>query len=360
MDGLTLPPEAALVVKRVTIREAHLLPRLLHSVFGTTYFDTSLYEVEGVCAAVEGGSAIFFIVVAGEPSRALGVLAMRFCYPSRAVAELGMLAVDPELSPIASSAVLRALSGALNRVAREMARDVGLRCLVSTEVTVHQLTQRMVAQFGFVCTGMYLGWAPPWAEQLRALPTERKRCKPALAARAMTLRRTETVSVLPFDKMIEPYDVALPSCLAKWLKQLITALRMPVRIVEGLAAQGASSLVETRDLRRSRILLEVTVVGADCSEVVSTRVATLLADAADLVHVALPLTRVDINAMVEMLLHAGLRYAAWLPLYRGHDVIVFQHVCAPMATLTSDDLHSPLAKTLFEDLVQRRAIMGDA
>ena len=340
-------------VKEVTPDTAHLVPPLLYSVFGYSYTDDTLYEVAGVVAAVSGGNQIIFLGMDGS-GRARGLLAMRFSFPSTALAELGMLLVDPELPVPQSGKLLQMLGGRLTREAHTLARTRGLRGLISTEVTVHTMTQRLVQRFGFVSTGIYLGWAPSWAERLRAPPSERLRGS-AMSRRRQEpgceRRRTETVSALPFDKMVQPYAIALPTRFAACLRTVYKKLGLPVTFVPAVPARGRSAVVEQLSLRRSRVLVELTDVGSDAPGLLLERLAHYRDGMVDLIHFALPLRTPDLDPSVETLVAAGCRYAALIPLFRGDDVLVIQYLNQVEVDLTENDLHCELARMLFRELI---------
>jgi hypothetical protein len=348
---MTLLATGELKVTQIAQAEAHLIPPLLYRVFGYTYTDESLYLLEGVIAAISGERNLFFAVIDVDADEARGLVAMRFCYPSSAVAELGMLLVDPVMSPAASGKVLRKLGDIVDRKSRSLAHERGLLGLISTEVTVHTLTQRLVEQFGFITTGIYLGWTPAWAERLRIEPSGRIQLPPIRNFSGVNLRRTETVSTLPFGKVLKPYVVALPRSFGRILSDLYIALKLPASPTTGVPAKGSSVIVEDLNIRRSRVVLELTTIGADAAELLLTRLAHYRSGLVDLVHFALPLTEVDIDPVVEALVASGARYGALIPLYRGHDVLMLQYVNSAIATLTARNFHSPLAKRLFQEIV---------
>jgi hypothetical protein len=262
-----------------------------------------------------------------------------------------MLAVDPSLPPAVSGRVLLLLGEALRRKAYYLVHRQGLRGLVSTEVTVHLLTQRLVEQFGFATTGIYLGWTPYWAERLRSVPAERTHRPRSPTVQMSALRRSETVSVVLHEKLISPYIVALPHSFEKLLRELYMTVKLPARFVGGVPPSGASVLAEEVDLRRNRAVVELISVGEDAADLLLHRLGQYRSGLVDLVHFALPLTEVDIEPVVTALLADGVQFAALLPLYRGHDVLMLQAVNAPFVPLTVDDLHSAFAKTLFRTVV---------
>ena len=334
----------------VTQQTAHLIPPLLYRVFGYTYTDHSLYCQEGVAESVMTGRNIYFAAIDEVSGEALGVLALRFTFRPDMLAELGMLAVDPAVCPATSGKMLLMLRDALRRKAQILAREKTLRCLLSTEVTVHTLTQRLVEQFGFATTGIYLGWTPSWAERLRSPPSERLGHSATTAA-ARGVRRTETVSALPFDKLVPPYPVAVPESLEPMLRRIYDSLQLRVGFVRGTPPEGYSTLTEDLDLRRVRAVLELTRVGSDAVDLLQERLDHYAAGRVDLVHIALPLTGTDLEPVVAALRASGALYAALLPLCRGYDVLMLQVVNAPFAPLAEGDLHSSIAKELFREVV---------
>lgn len=326
-----------------------LIPQLLYRVFGYTYTAVSLYSEAGVRAALDEGS--HFFVAVDDAGRPAGLLALRFTQPSRALAEVGVLAVDPVLSSAARGRVLRLLGQALSARSYELIED-GLRGLMSTEVTVHTLAQRLVMHFGFVTTGIYLGLAPAWAERLRNPPDERSRSRANGSASRLRNRRTETVSALPFDKMIAPYAVALPARFDALLRTIYAGLQMPVSFEPGADPHGPSTVVEDLDLLRSRAVVRFSRVGDDAPAVALERVEHYRRGQIELIHVALPLTHVRVDDTVNALTAAGFSFGALVPLYAGDDALVLQFLNGVPVDITDADLHSPIAKLILRDIMQ--------
>ncbi len=330
---------------------APLLPPLLRRVFGETYTDASLYTAEGVELAVANDSSLFFVVIDVEERSAAGLLAMRFSFPCPRLAELGMLIVDPALGPGASGKVLQMLGEALATKARELARAGRLLGLTSTEVTVHTKTQRLVEQFGFVTTGMYLGWIPAWAERLQGPACERAAVRGAESRPTFDLRRAETVSVLPFVKLISPYRVALPTRFAALLTEIYRRTGLPAEIVAAEPLAGRCALAEQVEARDSLAVLELTRVGLDAASTLLGRLDHYRRQGIELVHVAIPLTAAGVDPIVEPLIAAGFRYAALIPHYRDQDVLMLQHIGDMPLNVKASDLAAPFTRRLFAEAV---------
>jgi hypothetical protein len=339
-------------VREVTRETAALVPPLLYRGFGYTYSDTLLYTADGVAAAVEGGRTTLFLATDGEgEGRAL--LALRFPFPSRSLGELGALLVDPTLPGPAGGHVLRLLADALQARSRVLAREEGLRALVSTEVTVHRLTQRLVEQFGFVQVGILLGWVPAWAERLRCPPEERGR-EPSHAAQPAGPRghrRSETVSVRAFSRLVDPYEVSVPRVFEAPLRRLYHEMKLPVSFTPPRPARGRSEVQVELDVGRGLARVELVHAGADAAEVLLERLAHFRTGMVDVVHVAVPLSGAGVDRAVEALLAAGSRYAAVLPFYRGHDVLLLQYLNDVRVELSENLLLTPAARRLYREVV---------
>ena len=339
----------------ITAETAHLVPPLLYRGFGYSYTDHTLYTAEGVTAALNQGHTRFFAVpgvCAETGGRALAMLAMRFCYPSHEVAELGLLLVDPAVSAMVSGPLIRRLTDCVINVVRDLAEHEGLRALISTEVTIHSLTQRLVGSFDFVTTGIYLGWTPAWGEHLRLLPSDRMvGGQGTRVQRLMTRRRTETVSVRPFLRRCLPYTVAPPAHFAPLLRNLYDQLKLPVTFIAPLPPAAPASAVEVRlDLRRSLAVIEVVTVGEDAVAAVRERFLHVRDGMIDLIHVVIPLTGIDSGPLVKAMLTLGCVWAALIPFYRGHDALVLQFLNGFEVDLQGPDLHSPLARQILQEI----------
>lgn len=340
---------SALQVASLTEATARSIPDLLYRGFGYTYFDEWMYHPDSILEKVRAGTHHFFVGL-DEGGVARAIMGLRFPYPNKGVGDLGTLLTDPAIRGIESAQVLRQLLDAARETALHLVRQQGLRVLVSSEVTVHQLSQRLVANAGFVTTGMYLGWCPAWAERPRVQPADSSRGKKAGIRKMLHGRRTETVSVRPFLKLFEPYAVSLPARFEKLLRLLYEELELPVSFVAPAPPAGRSRVECSLNHRRSLALVELVEVGSDAPQRLVESVDHYVAGQVDLVHVALPLGAGDVEPAIEALVAKGCQYAALIPCYRDSDVVILQYLNHVDPNLGESQLHSDLAKRIFRTL----------
>lgn len=329
----------------VTVDTAELVPPVFYQVFGYTYFDAEMYRPDAVAAAVAGGRLVAFVAV--DPGGAArGYVGVRFRFPAPDLAEVGPILVDPAVGPAEGGQILRALTGAVSAAAAELARRRGLRAFATLNSTCHQLTQRLVGQMDFVATGLFLAWLPAWDERVRRPVHQRSH-----GDRPRAGRRTEAVAVRPFRQLCEPRTVAPPRRLRSVLELVYGDLRLPVSFGPGLAARGTSEITAAVDPGCGRAVVELVRVGADAADALVDRLEHYRDGMLDVIHIALPLTRAEIGPAVDALLSAGCRYAAVLPFYREHDVLILQYLNGIGIDVRETDLVTEAARRLLREII---------
>lgn len=344
-------PNHQMQIIEVTPATATLIPPLVSRVYGSSHTDTILYDPAAIAWCITSGERKLFLGL-DSSGNAQGMLALSYSLPSRAVAEVGLLLVDPALSAEASGWLLCGLMQAVIIKSRQMARENGLRCLISLEVTSHKLSQRLAQQARFTATGIYLGITPCGTEQPRFMPNDRSRCASASRQPEDRIRRSETLSVRPFPSMIVPCTVALPHRFETVLVTLYQALKIPILTVPAALPSNNTIASESFSQRRNKALIEVTHVGSDAPDVLLNRLRHYCEQAVELIHVMLPISHVNLDPTVEALLAAEFQYAGLIPMFREHDVLVLQYLNGVKTDVSEDDLESPLAKMLLRNIIR--------
>lgn len=330
---------------KVTADTAELVPPVFYQVFGYTYFDASMYRPDAVAAAVAEGRLVAFVAV--DPGGAArGYIGVRFRFPAPGLAEVGPILVDPAASPAAGGQILRALTGAVKAIAPELARRRGLRAFATLSSTCHQLTQRLVGRMDFATTGLFLAWLPAWDERVRRPVHQRSH-----GGRPRSGRRTEAVAVRPFHKLCAPRTVAPPERLRPVLEMVYGDLRLPVSFAPGYSPAGISDITADVDPACGRAVVELVRAGADAADALVDRLEHYRDGMLDVIHFALPLTQAEIGPAVDALTRAGCRYAAVLPFYRGHDVLVLQYLNGTGIDVVETDLATEAGRTLLREVI---------
>ena len=342
---------SSFAIQRVTAENVRHFPELIYSVYGYTYESAWMYEPAKIMEAVDSGRVIFFLAVngAGKPK---GCLGLGFPFGTRAIGYFTTLVIAPDVRGVESGFIFRDLTREIGRTASELAVKAELRVIMSTEVTLHHLSQRLILRYGFVNCGIFLAWCPPWSDRTREFQSvgSTQRTSSALPRQAYYERRAEVVSVRAFVTKIPAGQVCLPARYAGLLREVYRAAKLPANFIEGRRPDGPTEVEERLDYVRSLGVIDVTRVGADTIAVIGARMNRLREGMLDLIHVYLPLTQGDISAEVEALAQQGFRYCTVIPVYRSGDVLVMQYLNGVASTLTEDQLFAPLAKTIFRQM----------
>ena len=343
-------------IQRATAENVRHIPDLIFSVYGYTYESPWMYEPSKIMEAVDAGRVIFFLAVnsAGKPK---GCLGLGFPFGARAIGYFTTLAIAPDVRGVESGFIFRDLTREVTRTASELSVKAGLRVIMSTEVTLHHLSQRLILRYGFVNCGIFLAWCPPWSDRTRDFQSvgsaQRAGCVPQ--RQAYYERRAEVISIRAFVSKIPAAQVCLPARYAGLLREVYRAARLPATFVGGRRPDGPAEVEERLDYVRSLGVIDVTRVGADTIAVIAGKMNRMRDGMLDLIHVYLPLTQGDISEQVEALAQQGFSYCTVIPVYRSGDVLVMQYLNGIESTLTEAQLFSPLAKTIF-----RRMQAGDS
>ena len=327
------------------------VPELLYRGYGYTYTDEWMYDPEKIMEASSTRKYHFWLGI-DKAGKTRAIVAMRFPYPSRSLGELGTLVADPAIREIESGQIIRQMAVALGEKALAMAMDSGLKALISTESTAHQLTQRLVNRIGFTPCGIFLAWLPAWAEHPQSLPVihSELRGEASISEEFFLKRRAETVSALPFWGLFQPYEVSLPARFEKLTRLIYDKLKLPVEFVPFKEPAAESKIECTLNFRRSFATVELLEVGEDAPTILLERLEHYRNGRVDLIHFVLPLAKGDINPCVDALISLGCKFAALLPCYRDSDVIVLQFLNNVEVNLTEDQLYSEMTKTIFRSL----------
>lgn len=325
---------------------AHLVADLIYCVFGYTYTDPWMYEAKEIADACAKGKHFFFAAV-GHDGRAMAMLALRFPFGNGRVGELGTLISDPALRGAESGIAIRGLIAQLTRTSQALAENE-LRLLTSTEVVVHPLSQKLVLQMGFANVGLYLGWTPTWAER------EREHQQAGSRRREKDhRRRSEVVSAYPFSLMLEPYESSPPSCLLPMIQALRDQYpRLPLSWAPSLPLPEAGSMEQRLEPLRSRALLRILEPGKDLLPQLLAATEHYRDGLVDIIHLQIPMRRTDLDPLLEPLLAAGYRFAAWLPaFFADGDLLVLQYLNGEIAPVQERQIASPKGRKLLKELL---------
>ncbi len=338
-------------IKPLTTDNVVSFTELVYAVYGYTHEHFWMYQPDDALKAVADGRILFF-VAEDEHEQVKGCLGLMFPYPAQSVGVLTTLLTSPDIRGIASGLLFKQLSEKVHRKAFELSETSNLRAMVSSEVTVHQVSQRLLEQVGFVPCGIFLAWVPGWAGRMRSFQSTLSggRQGRAVPHTAMFERKAETVSVAVFKDLIKPYNVCAPRRFADLLKKIYEKLNLQVGYEPSAVPSGATEIASRFDYPRSLGVVDIVRVGADTKEAVFKKVENLKNGMLDLIHVYVPLSQCDINDIVDALVDTGFQYCTLIPQYSDGDVLVLQYLNGIKSHLAEEQLYSKMSKEIFRNL----------
>lgn len=326
----------------------HGIPDLVFSVYGHTYESPWMYDPAQILSRIEARERHLFLAL-DDQDRVRGCLGMEFPFSTRAVGFFCSFLVDPAVRGLASGFIFKDLAEAVHACSGRLAREEGLRAILSSETVMHTLSQRYITAYGFRDCGVFLAWCPAWASRQRPgqFGSTVPRTSPAAAGETFRDRRAEIVSARVFPDLIPPYRVRFPAPFAGLLREIYEALGLPA--AEGGPIPGPDPetvLQESVDPLRSLAVLDVLRAGADAASRILERSAHHGHGMADLVHVRIPLCRGDAGPIVEPLLADGFRFCAVLPALAQGDVLVLQRLNGVTSRVTESAIHADLGRRI--------------
>jgi hypothetical protein len=299
--------------------------------YGDSYLKRVLYRADDTAALIRGGD--YAGVVAVAHGEIVGHIGHGKPTPAATVLEAGTTIVDPRLRG----------QGVMARMASEWAASLvaaGATGFIHFPTTAHTMMQRAATANGGRETGILLACVPE---------STRDRSLEAPGAGRLTV----TVVYQPLAAA-PAQSIFVPSLYRDRIGGLAEALQLDREILEpGDADAAASEIASSEDDARSLTSIVIERAGADLSD----ELAGLLARAETrLIHVDLAMNDPGIGAAVDVLRGNGFAYGAWLPGWRGHDVLRAQLVREPTDEELAPTLYTGEAVAMCSSI--RRELTG--
>jgi|GEM_PF-4916917 len=320
------------------------VPDLVRRIFGYSYSDPKLYDAGSILGEYEG----FLSMTPAGDARALLLLCRSL--PSPHVLEVAELLADPELSEIVAGEIIKQFIELLRTHLWELADHHGLHTVFSIEVTEHRLTQRLSKYMGFIPAGVYLGYIPGFKRQLLAGTKERDSAG-APALETLAQRRTMVISIRPFRTRTPKQIVALPARYEQLIREIYVDFRLAVDYISPTLRHAPGRIESKVDFQRGIAFIFVLEAGIDTPERVLERLRHYRESFVELIHIVLPLSGDDINAIIESLENAGCRYAAVFPQYIDGPALVMQSIDARLLAPIPPDVISPRAARILANQI---------
>ncbi|WP_457680634.1 GNAT family N-acetyltransferase [Thermovibrio sp.] len=285
--------------------DAEDISRLIYRTYRYTYPKEELYYPKKVAQLIKEGKK-FGVIVRTERGEAVGYFAVIVKEDSR-IGEVGEAVVSPGHR---GRGIMKMMMDALIGMARER----GLLGLFGEAVTVHTISQKVNAKFGFKSTALLLGAFPP--------------------SRMVGIRERygQRISVVvDFLHLVErrEVEVFLPKRYSRLLREIYGKLGIEVvnRRVPKVGLPKTSGLELSVNFPLSTALIVVEKAGQDLKERIGRKVRKLFSSGIEVVYADLPLDRPFVKQAVEVLREEGFVFAGLMPLFhRERDYLRLQAV----------------------------------
>ncbi|WP_457643297.1 GNAT family N-acetyltransferase [Persephonella sp.] len=310
-EELTLEPEKAVSyqISPVTEEDAEDIARLIYRSYGYSYPKEDMYYPDRIVRILKEGKK-FGVIVRIDRGEAVGYFAVIMSTDSN-IGEVGEVVVSPKHR---GKGIMKMMMKALI----DMAKARGLLGLFGEAVTVHTISQKVNAKYGFKSTALVLGFFP----YIEYKGFEHKQ-----------QRISVVIDFLPLKERAQ-VNVFLPRRYAGILKEIysslgIEAVNIPVR--EKMKPTGKTELNLIMNYRFKNAVLVVEEYGEDFSSRIKNSLQALEKKKIKGVYVDLPLDRPFTKKAVEILREEGFVFSGLMPLFHSErDFLRMQKVYEPL------------------------------
>ncbi len=288
----------------VTEDDAEDISRLIYRSYGYTYPKEEMYYPDKIKQALREGKK-FGVIVRTEKGEAVGYFAVLMSTDSN-IGEVGEVVVSPKHR---GKGIMKMMMKALI----DMAKAKGLLGLFGEAVTVHTVSQRVNAKYGFKSTALVLGIFPP--AKYKGFEHKQQRIS----------------VVIDFLPLVERknVEVYLPKEYSKILREIyenlgIEVTNLPKKVYQ-LKDKSTLSLVINYNFNHAVIVVKS--FGKDFIERIKEKTKTLSKKGIKSIYVDLPLERPEIKEFVSKLKEIGFIFSGLMPLFhREKDYLRMQKV----------------------------------
>ncbi len=299
-------PEKAVnyTIAPVTEDDAEDIARLIYRSYGYTYPKEEMYYPQKIKQALKEGKK-FGVIVRTDKGEAVGYFAVLLSTDSN-IGEVGEVVVSPKHR---GKGIMKMMMKALI----DMAKAKGLLGLFGEAVTVHTVSQKVNAKYGFKSTALVLGVFPP--AKYKGFQHKEQRISVVIDFLPLVLRNK--------------VSVFLPREYIYILKEIFKNLGIEVENKKYKSAdikeKSALSLVINYNFGHALII--VRSFGKDIIDRLRKKVQTLKEKGIKAVYIDLPLHKPEIKVFVPQLKKEGFIFSGLMPLFhREKDYLRMQKI----------------------------------
>lgn len=330
-------------IRALRVSDCPGLTACLLRCYGDGYYKKSLYDAPHTAALVQGGH--YAGVVALLDGQMIGHIGLTRAMPNAIVFEAGTTIVDERFR---GAGVMGQMAGGI----RQWLLAQGAVGFMHFPTTAHTVMQRVSLVHGACETGVLVACIPSsMRDSALGGPLGQRLCvtavyQPLAASASQDIYLPESYAAMILD----------------WAQQLgLFRVRVdsarPSEVHGSTQLQASQTLMASQfDAARGIVSVAVHCCGADLAQRVYETPQWY--DGA-IFHVDLPLNDPGTPAAVHALRTKGFVFGAWLPGWKGHDVLRMQRVVDATASELAPQLYSEPAKSLM-GLVLREMSIGRA
>ncbi|WP_457626860.1 GNAT family N-acetyltransferase [Persephonella sp.] len=306
-EQLQLEPEKAVSyqISPVTEDDAEDIARLIYRSYGYTYPKEDMYYPDRIVKALREGKK-FGVIVRTDRGEAVGYFAVIMSTDSN-IGEVGEVVVSPKHR---GKGIMKMMMKALI----DMAKARGLDGLFGEAVTVHTISQKVNAKYGFKSTALILGFFP-YAEY-RGFENKQQRI-------------SVVIDFLPLKKR-DRVEAYLPARYSRILRQIYRNLGIDVKNipVRNPSPEGDKSTVSLQiNYRFETAVMVVKKYGGDFSSRINKNLQALEKKGIKGVYIDLPLDEPFTKKAADILREEGFVFSGLMPLFhRGKDYLRMQKI----------------------------------
>ncbi|NPA58519.1 MAG: GNAT family N-acetyltransferase [Aquificae bacterium] len=294
-EELAVEPEKAVSyqIAPVSEEDAEDIARLIYRAYGYTYPKEDMYYPDRIVKALKEGKK-FGVIVRTDRGEAVGYFAVIMSTDSN-IGEVGEVVVSPKHR---GKGIMKMMMKALI----DMAKARGLEGLFGEAVTVHTISQRVNAKFGFKSTALVLGFFP----YIEYKGFEHKQQRISVVIDFLPLKERKVVSAY------------LPEDYRKILKEIyanmgIELKNIPVRKELKLAEKSNISL--QINYRFETAVVVVRDYGEDFESRIDKNIQALEEKGMKGIYIDLPLDEAFTKKAVPILKKKGFVFSGLMPLF---------------------------------------------
>ncbi len=311
--------------------DAEDIAKLIYRAYGYTYAKTELYYPEKIKEALRKGEK-FGVIVKTKEGEAVGYFAVLRSTDSN-IGEVGEVVVSPNYR---GKGLMKLMMNALI----ELAKSKGLLGLFGEAVTVHTISQKVNAKYGFKSTALIIGMFP------------------YIEYKGFKVKQPRISVVIDFLHLVkrEKVEVYLPNNYKNIIKEIYENMGIKVinKKFKKLQLPERSKVETIVDFEKKFSLMIIRKYGKDIFEKIKSRYENLKNKGIECIMIDIPLDNPYTKKIVPQLNEIGFFFSGIMPLFhKEKDYLRMQNInleFKPEWIHVYSDMAQKLKKFVFKDM----------